>query len=284
MERFPLLIALLFLLIVFPGCKRGEWTRASHEPLAETATPVWIELSLHRTGVRFQGHSNQMLQHRFAAISGRTSSYDDGLLHLDLTPRANGDGTITMIGTLREDTPHAAPQVVPIPSFTVLENRATDHEVQDLHLHCCATTDPHFFPYLDRPRVRTTFLEGTYVTGERGSFVSHSYTFERGHFVDHLTADAGPQGSFQGGYEIDGERLVLTFDGSDRPPCVLTHLIVDDVHVLMDLGERSDGSRSGGRSGCFVRLPAEARNDPDWWGKLLAAHPTFAKALPGGGK
>jgi hypothetical protein len=237
-----------------------------------------------QTDARFRTQGARLVEHRFAAISGRTVGYDAPPVHVDLTPRSNGDKTITIDIAIREDVPNSLPIVAHVPPFTVVENRKTDHEADSLRLHCLATTDPKFFPYLDAQSAQTTFIEGTYVTAARAVFVSHTYTFEDGKFTDTFFSDAGGGSSSEGSFEVDGERIILQFHGHRQSDFVLKHLILDGVHVLMDIDERPIATGHPDGSGCYVRLPAELRNDPDWWNKLLTAHPRFAKALPGGGK
>lgn len=228
-----------------------------------------------------------MLKEHFAATSGRTSNYDDHDLHLMITPRSNGDKTISISATLREDVQPDTHIVRHIPGITVIDGKTTTHQDREYLFTFLATTDPKFFPLTDPQHppqtwsAPTTFTGGTY-TMIPMSFVGQTFKFEHGKFISHTWADSGGEHEYRGRYQVDGERITVRFFDDERADLILRHLVVDDVDVLMFTGERPDGLApfSIDSGGCYVLISSDGVADfARWWDNLLTTHPGFAKAV-----
>ncbi|WP_131989815.1 hypothetical protein [Chthoniobacter flavus] len=258
MERSPVIIVCL-LFVLLSACKPKEWTSPSRTtPNVLAATPIWVNVLVTSRTNNFQAPENFVFEQRFATLSGHISTYTEKDLLFTLTPRGNGDHTISIAATLRENT---AP-VTDIPEITVVDGRETVHQVGRYRFTFLATTDPRFFPIIEPETPDYSRIDGNYSEPPPRRGVT-SLLLHRGR----VTVKGG--WADRGRYTIHDESVLLSFGGANLN---LTHVVVDDVHVLLD--KESDFGRY------FVRIPKELEGDQDWWEKLLKAHPQFAKALP----
>lgn len=223
-----------------------------------------------------------LLSHRFTVASGGRATYDDRGLRLEVAPKSNGDSTFTIVSTFAEHSDTSAPARTQV---TVVDGRATTHQVGGIRFIFLATTNPKLFESVDAAIPRITFVDGIYVQAP-GSFAGDSYTFERGSFTCFGFTDAGPQPPPEKGrYQSDGERIILSFDGASAPTRVFTHHIVDGVHFLIDdhlVAATAPQKRIhyGPLFGYYILQPSHADDYFEWWRSIPKHHPEFAKQFP----
>jgi hypothetical protein len=268
---------MLLALCVFSGCKPKEWTAPSRTEAPPNVPLVFVQVYVTHSNDGFRTLDGISLNHQFMAPSGHMASYDSGPLRLDVVPQINGDKTISTSLTLRRKSEEGELlEMTQVSKLTVIDGREVTHEAGKYRFACTAIADLSYVAYMAARLKRNGFPEGYYVPCRSG-FGDETLRFGNGHFVAHTGRDTGPRPYHDrhGHYEVDEENVYLTFDDPSLTSRTLVHLTLDDVDVLMD---RDDIKRQLYRGRSYARLPAEMESDPDWWPKLLKAHPDFTKA------
>ena len=226
-----------------------------------------------------------LVAHRFATASGQRTRHDHGSVRLEVSPHDNGDGTITIASTVTEHSATAVPTTTEAPSVTVVDGQTGTHQVNGVRFTFRATGNPRIAAVDYKCPSRYILPTGP-LRLPPSYFGGDSYTFERGDFTATGFTDAGPQPPPQKGrYEVNGERIILSFDSTSARTRTFNHRIADGVHLLIDdkLLVTFDSEQRLLREplcGFYILMPAQTHDYMDWWRSLPKDHPNFARLLP----
>jgi hypothetical protein len=273
---------LVALSVICLSCDRSGTSARSLRTPTHPPVPIWLDAQITSSSGDYYEEGTPLAAHRFVTASGNHDRYEKPersvtppwfppkiahrSIRLDVAPKYNGDGTITIASTLTEGFDTKAPVTTEAPSVTVVAGHAATHQVGGIRFTFLATTDPRYFEIMDPAPPSGTFLEGTYagVTGQ-------SYIFDCNQVATVNYSDTGPPELERGRYlyRVDDESITLSFGITGTRVVQLKHGIVDGVHLVWT--ENPGGSRN-----YSILVSSAEKSYDDWWRSLCRNHPVFA--------